>query len=342
MPRSRVMLALALLCSLAMTGLGQQHAAPLVDHHQHLWSPAAAALAPNLSVLTASDLVRLLDEAGIRRAAVYSLAYQYGNPNRPPVEDEYAKVMAENDWTAREVASRPDRLLAFCGVNPLRPYALREIDRCAGNPQLRRGLKMHFGNSDVDLGNPGHVEQLRRVFRAANAHRMAIAVHMRSSVTMKRPYGAAQAKVFLDRVLPEAPDVTVQIAHLAGAGGYEDPAIDEALGVFADAIGSKDPRMKRVYFDISGVMRPGIKPDSIERVAMRVRQLGLDRVLYGSDGGPNAIGAPKARLADYERLPLTDAEFRTIAANVAPYIEQPAGLAASHAGLGFLARKSLK
>lgn len=336
------MLALALLCSLAMTGREQQHAAPLVDHHQHLWSPSAAALAPNLSVLTASDLVKLLDEAGIRRAAVYSLAYQYGNPNRPPVEDEYAKVVAENDWTAREVASFPDRLVAFCGVNPLKEYALGEIDRCAGNAQLRRGLKMHFGNSDVDLGNPQHVEQLRRVFRTANAHRMAIAVHMRSSVTMKRPYGAAQAKVFLDRLLPEAPDVTVQIAHLAGAGGYEDPAIDEALGVFADAIESNDPRMKRVYFDISGVMRPGIKPESTGRIVARVRQLGLERVLYGSDGGPTAAGAPKARLADYERLPLTDTEFRTIAANVAPYVEQPAGRAAHHADLAFLPLASMK
>ena len=318
---SRATLVLSLVCSLAMVAPEQQHAVPQVDHHQHLWSPAAAALSPNLSPLTASGLVKLLDEAGIRRAAVFSLAYQYGNPNRPPVADEYAKVTAENDWTAREVASYPGRLVAFCSLNPLKEYALREIVRCAGDPQLRRGLKMHFGNSDVDLANPEHVEQLRRVFRAANTHAMAVAVHMRSSVTRKRPYGAAQAKVFLDRILPEAPDVTVQIAHLAGAGGYEDPAIDEALGVFADAIGAKDPRLRRTYFDISGITRPGIQRDDLTRVTTRVRQLGLDRVLYGSDGGPDATGAPKARLIDYERLPFTEAEFRAIAGNVAPYMK---------------------
>jgi predicted TIM-barrel fold metal-dependent hydrolase len=317
---SRATLVLSLVCSLAMIALEQQHAAPQVDHHQHLWSPAAAALSPNLSPLTASELVKLLDAAGIRRAAVFSLAYQYGNPNRPPVENEYTKVAAENDWTAREVASYPDRLVAFCSVNPLKEYASREIARCASDQQLRRGLKMHFGNSDVDLANPEHVEQLRRVFRTANAHAMAVVVHMRSSVTKKRPYGAAQAKVFLTQILPEAPDVTVQIAHLAGAGGYEDPTIDEALGVFADAIAAKDPRLKHAYFDISGVTRPGIEQD-LNRVVARVRQLGLDRVLYGSDGGPNASGAPKARLADYERLPFTDAEFRAIADNVAPYMK---------------------
>jgi uncharacterized protein len=115
--------------------------------------------------------------------------------------------------------------------------------------------------------------------------------------------------------------VTLQIAHLAGAGGYEDPAIDEALGVFADAVSANDPRLKRTYFDISGGTRPGTQRDDLTRVVARVRQLGLDRVLYGSDGGPDAIGAPKARLADYERLPFTDAEFRAVAGNLAPYMK---------------------
>ena len=36
--------------------------------------------------------------------AVLSLAYMYGNPNRPPVEQEYEAVKAENDWTSAQVA----------------------------------------------------------------------------------------------------------------------------------------------------------------------------------------------------------------------------------------------
>jgi len=44
--------------------------------------------------------------------------YQFGNPNRPPVEDEYAKVRAENDWTSEQIARYPDRLRGFCGLNP--------------------------------------------------------------------------------------------------------------------------------------------------------------------------------------------------------------------------------
>src|SRR6185295_5453421 len=105
--------------------------APVVDHHQHLFSPATAALAQGLAPVTADDLVRLLDLAGIGRAAVFSVAYQFGNPNRPRVADEYAQVRAENDWTSLQVGRFPDRLVGFCGVNPLKEYALAEISRCA-------------------------------------------------------------------------------------------------------------------------------------------------------------------------------------------------------------------
>jgi uncharacterized protein len=293
---------------------------PSIDHHQHLFSPATAALAPGLETVSADDLVKLLDLAGIRRAVVLSTAYQFGNPNRPAVVDEYAKVKAENDWTSREVARFPDRLRGFCGVNPLKAYALEELTRCAKDPQLHFGLKLHFGNSDVDLDNAQHVARIREVFQAANTNQMAIVVHMRSSVTRQRPYGATQAQVFLDRVLPAAPDVPIQIAHLAGAGGYDDPAIDEALGVFVEAIAKDDTRMAHVYFDASGVTGLGQWADKINVVATRIRQLGVQRVLYGSDGAAGENLRPREAWAAFRKLPLSDEEFATIASNVAPYM----------------------
>ena len=121
--------------------------------------------------------------------SVLSGAYLYGSPRRS-VEDEYARVRAENDWTGAQAAQYPDRLRAFCSVNPLKGYALDELARCAGSPQLRHGVKLHFGNSDVQLHLPAHLEQLRRLFRAANDHRMAIVVHLRASISRGRPYGA--------------------------------------------------------------------------------------------------------------------------------------------------------
>lgn len=205
---------------------------PSVDYHQHLLSPSGAKLGSLPKPFTARDLVPLLDAAAVRRALVLSLAYQYGNPNKPPVPDEYAKVRRENDWTAGQVAECPDRLRAFCGVDPLKSYAVSEIERCAKNKYLHYGLKLHFGNSDVDMDDPRQVAQVRRIFRAADERGMAIVVHMRPSVTRNRPYGAKEARTFLNEVLPSAPHVPIQIAHLAGAGGFDDPSVDSALSVF--------------------------------------------------------------------------------------------------------------
>jgi hypothetical protein len=111
----------------------------------------------------------------------------------------------------------------------IREYALREVARCAQDPNLRRGIKLHIANSKVDYHNAAHVAELRRVFAAANEHRKAIVVHMRTSISGKIPYGATEARISLDQIASAAPDVPIQIAHLAGAGGYQDPLIDQVL-----------------------------------------------------------------------------------------------------------------
>jgi len=293
-----------------------------VDHHQHLFSPEAARLVtgdPRSPGLGARELIALLDAAGIRRALVLSVAYTWGKASRATVADEYDHVKAENDWTAEQVAPYPDRLRAFCSLNPLKPYAIQELQRCRDNPQLRHGLKLHFGNADVDLDNPENVAQVRKIFEAANRHRMAIVVHMRTSLDMGRRYGADAANVFLNELLPAAPDVPVQIAHLAGSGGYP-AATDSALRVFTDAIARGDPRMRNVWFDVTTVVRPAMSPAEREQIATRIRQLGVERVVYGSDAAFSPLAYPQAGWKEFQGLPLTAAEFGVIANNVTPYM----------------------
>jgi predicted TIM-barrel fold metal-dependent hydrolase len=296
---------------------------PVIDYHQHLFSPAAMALVTgkaDAAGLSARDVVTLLDAAGIRRALVLSMGYTWGKASRAAVDNEYEHVKAENDWTAQQVAQYPDRLRAFCSFNPLKPYALGELERCSRDPQLHYGLKLHFGNSDVDFDNPENVAQVKKVFAAAAAYRMPIVVHMHASLDMKRRYGADQARVFLSELLPAALDVPVQIAHLAGAGGYDDTT-DAALGVFTEAIAKRDPRMKNAWFDASAVVQATTPPTELQRIAGRIRQIGVDRVLYGSDAAMSPVAYPKAGWETFQRLPLTAAELRTIATNVAPYMK---------------------
>ena len=197
-----------------LIGCASGQLTPIADHHQHLFSPDLAAVLatgnPSFVSVTARDVIANLDSAGIQKAILLGTAYLYGSPSRN-FPDEYARVRAENDWDAAQAAQYPGRLIAFCGFNPLKDYALEELERCSKDSRLNRGIKLHFGNSDVQVDNPQHVQQLAKVFRAANAHHMAIVIHMRASISRKRPYGARQAQIFLDQLLPEAPDVVVQV-----------------------------------------------------------------------------------------------------------------------------------
>ncbi|HYR11536.1 MAG TPA: hypothetical protein VEQ60_27385, partial [Longimicrobium sp.] len=91
--------------------------------------------------IPAEHLIQVLDSAGIRRAAVLSLAYQLGSGEEEGPE-EHARVQAENDWTAAQAARFPERLTPLCSFNPLRGYALRETERCAGAGSFP-GIKLH-------------------------------------------------------------------------------------------------------------------------------------------------------------------------------------------------------
>lgn len=300
-------------------------AAPAADHHQHLFSPATIALINagpgGPQAIDADALLVHLDRAGIRRAAVLSVAYMLGRPNRV-IEDEYAKVRAENDWTAVQAAKHPERLRAFCGFNPLKDYAMAELERCAADPHLRHGLKFHFGNSDVQLDNPIHIARLREIFSAANRHRMAIALHLRASISLKRPYGEVQARAFLEQLMPLATDIVVQVAHFAGAGpGYDDAPANEVMRVFAEAVAKGDPHARRIWFDVASIVTPTISAVHAREMARRIRLIGVERILFGSDAITPTNMAPREAWAAFQALPLTRGEFDAIAANLAPYLK---------------------
>jgi predicted TIM-barrel fold metal-dependent hydrolase len=293
--------------------------APAADHHQHLFSPAYIVQTSAAKTILAQELIEMLDKAKIRRAVVLSTAYSYGKPGSEPA-DEYAKVRAENDWTAAQVSLYPKRLIVFCGFNPLKDYALDELERCAKTPNLKYGIKLHFGNSDVQLENPEHLAKLKKIFQAANKNRMAIVVHLRASISKQRPYGAEQARAFLE-LLASAPDVPVQVAHLASAGpGFVDPPAYSVIEVLADAVAKRDPRTRNLWFDVASNAYPSNPPEASDLLVKLIRQIGVKRILYGSDAAAGSNLQPREAWQAFCQLKLTDKEIKTIAKNVAPYL----------------------
>lgn len=261
--------------------------------------------------VTAAQLIKMLDDAGIRRAVVLSDAYYFAIGHDPQTKDEYDKVRAENDWTAAQVAQFPDRLVAFCSFNPLRDYALAELERCASSRRFK-GLKLHFNGAQLDFHSPEQVTKVRRVMEAANKYRLPMVIHVRSS----NEYGREDAEIFLHQLVAAAPDVPVQVAHLWGGESFSG----SALTVYADAVSKGDPVTRNLYFDISGAWQFG-KPEEMAEIVAGIRRIGLKRVLYASDGPPR-----EAWEAFRKTLPLTAEEVRVIANNVAPYMrDEPSG-----------------
>ena len=253
---------------------------PLVDHHQHLFSPAAVELAadPRQEPITAAKLVAMLDLAGIRRAVVLSEAFWFDSPNFG-LDRPQPQVRAENDWTAQEVAKFPDRLVAFCSFNPLADYALAELEYCAAHGGFA-GVKFSFAMSGVDLTDLAHVEKVRRVFEAVNRHAMPVVVHVRSG----RSYTRKQAEMVLDRVVAAAPDVPVQIAHLWGGEDFSAAALE----YYAEAVAKGLRVTRNLYFDVAEVaFVAGGSAGDMETAARCIRQIGVDRILYGSDAALN-------------------------------------------------------
>jgi len=303
-------------CATGGSGSNELVPTPRYAAHQHLISPAFGKIIDQPE-LDGAALLRLLDIAGIPRGVVLSMGYSFGDERKAAkVSNPDSATSAENDWTSQQVMRSEGRLIGFCSVNPLRDAALAEISRCLALPGIV-GLKLHFGNSGVSLRDSASARRLEQVFARANARRAAIVVHLRARTGT--PYGLEDAQLFLDRLLPRAPDVVVQVAHLAGTAGFPEYA-EQAMSVFASAIERRDPRVRNLYFDQTAVASTETTPEEGERIARMIRRVGLRRVFFGSDLPISGNPPPAESWAIFRaKVPLKPAEFRAIALNEPRY-----------------------
>jgi predicted TIM-barrel fold metal-dependent hydrolase len=285
-------------------------AAPLVDYHQHLVSPAFEPIV-KMPRRDGASLVRDLDAAGIERAVVLSVGYSFGD-ERKKLTDPDRLTREENDWTSAEVMRNAPRLIGFCSANPLRATALDELERCLGLPGMT-GIKVHLGNAGITLRNAEHLARIQQLFALAQRHRAPVLVHMRARGGTN--YGAEDARILLEKLVPVASDIEIVVAHLGASGPGYSSQHDEVMGVFAAAADRGDPRMANLYFDVASNITETITDEDAALVAQRLRQVGLQRVLYGSDlsapGGTVSRGWEIFRT----KLPLTEAELQRIMNN---------------------------
>jgi predicted TIM-barrel fold metal-dependent hydrolase len=289
--------------------------APRVDYHQHLVSARFAPIV-KFPEMDGRELVARMDAAGIERAVVLSVGYSFAD-ERKNLPDPAGLTRQENDWTSQQVSASRGRLIGFCSANPLRPDALAEIERCLKLPGMR-GVKLHFGNGGVSLRHPEHAARIGEFFTVAERAKVPVLVHMRARGGQN--YGATDAQIFLDQVMPKAPGIEVVVAHLGASGPGYTAQHEEVMAVFTAAIARKDPRTRRLYFDMSGILTAESTADEAARMAATIRQVGVSRVLYGTDTlrpeGPPLSGHWALVTT---KLGLSEPELRTLADNRARF-----------------------
>jgi len=302
------------------------------DHHMHIQSANAVdvwdamcdampddcddATSESISVTTGADAIRVLDDAGLHKGVILSLAYFFGFPELAGSKyDSHDLVQAENLYVAEQVSSFPNRLAGFFSVNPLADYAIEEVTHWLRDGRLT-GLKLHLANSDLDLQNQNHVTKLRAVFAVMNEFEAPVVIHLRN----RNPeYGYKEARLFIDDVAGHAPNVAIQLAHIAGWGGY-DAETDSAIQAFLDAFDDGTLDRSQVWFDIAAVVDTKMPEDNAVQLSARLREIGLERVLFATDWD-EVDPKPHITMLE-ENLPLSEGELKILLSNEAPYLRQ--------------------
>jgi hypothetical protein len=74
---------------------------------------------------------------------------------------------------------------------------------------------------------------------------------------------------------------------------------------------------------VASIVDRAISPPTAALVAATIRQVGVGRVLYGTDAAQGDNLRPREAWAAFLQLPLAPAGFAHIAANVPPYFPEP-------------------
>lgn len=264
----------------------------IFDHHVHLLSPALIKIWKGLGIPFSkpdadySQLQAIAKRLGTDRMKLISMAYLYGSDEFGKFENEYDLVKAENDYLAETKSKYGKNIKIFCGIHPLKDYALKEAERC--QKELKTdGIKMHFGSSQVYLTEPAHLEKVKPIFAYAAKNKLPVILHFDN---FHRKFGAADVNILANSILKDLPPLELQIAHFGTSGGF-NPRTKAVINAFGELFKTdKAIKKHKILFDISAVAldkdSEGVKKLTDEEFAelgVNVRKLGFKRVRFATD-----------------------------------------------------------
>ncbi|MFH1566925.1 MAG: amidohydrolase family protein [Gemmatimonadota bacterium] len=232
---------------------------PVLDVHVH----PLQCFGPYAVTSVAEDVSRLraaAERAGITRICVFSLHREC------PREPTPAQCREANDYVLRMREAAPDFVLPFCYVNPAFPEeAVAEIDRCVAGERMV-AVKLWVARRATDPG-------LDPLARRAVELGVPILQHAWIKTT-----GNLEGESFPWDVADLAsrhPDLRIIMAHLNGCNPRGLEAVRPHPNVVVDTAGG-DPE--------TGI------------VELAVERLGVERVVYGSDGAIRHFGVSLAKV----------------------------------------------
>ena len=240
-----------------------------VDAHVHVFSPQVASRRdrylerdltfralysdPLAKLSTAEELIDSMDRCRIDRAVVVNIGWATH------------ELCEESNSYLLEAAHRyPDRLVAFCAINPLAgERAVVEIERCARLGARGVG-ELHPDTQGFDLADPA---VMAPVVGAASRHRMPVLTHASEPVGHIYPGKGRVTPDVLYRFVTSFPQASIICAHWGGGLPFYAlmPEMRQAL--------------QHVSFDTAA--SPFLyEPRVFETVS---RLIGPEKILFGTD-----------------------------------------------------------
>ncbi len=289
------------------------------DSHVHLMSPELIKYWKEIGIPFSktesnySNVDTILNNTPAKYINLIGMAYVYGNPEYYQGSDGAQKMANENNYLLEVSQKYPNRIVPFFAVDPLKEYAIDELDRCY-TINSNSGLKLHFNASQVYLTEPEHLKKVKQLFIKASAYKLPILLHFDN---WHPKFGKPDIEILVDSILNKINPIELQIAHFGTSGGF-----NEKTKRFIDAfVDLKDkgriPTKHKITFDISAVAldknSEGVSKLTEEEfieLSKYVHKIGVKNIVFGTD-------YPLYRSNEYysilkEKVGLTEKELRII------------------------------